>query len=245
MTDAWSRWKRLWRRLEHSAPVRRVKRRVRQITGRELRHFVQVRVATERIGGWTLSPAHLARNGVAYSLGVGEDAALDFALVERFGLEVHAFDPTPRAVAWISTQTPPAGFHFHPVGVADFDGVAGFAASATEANPSFRLTARADAGAVDGGTRCEVRRLTTLAREIGHERIELLKMDVEGAEYAVLDDLLASELVVPQLLVEFHHRFGSIGRDATAHAVAKLLSAGYRIFAISPGGREYSFLRSA
>ena len=68
-------------------------------------------------------------------------------------------------------------------------------------------------------------------------------MDIEGAEYEVLDDLLASPLKPTQLLVEFHHHFPGIELEKTADLIGRLRADGYRIFAISDAGREVSFLR--
>ena len=56
-----------------------------------------------------------------------------------------------------------------------------------------------------------VRRLSTIMRELGHGAIDLLKMDIEGAEYEVIADLLACGADVRQLLVEFHHRWPEVG----------------------------------
>jgi hypothetical protein len=42
-----------------------------------------------------------------------------------------------------------------------------------------------------------------------------MKMDIEGAEYEVLDGLLSSPIKPTQLLVEFHHRFPGIGLEKT------------------------------
>jgi FkbM family methyltransferase len=240
----WLRWKRWWRALETAPLTMLAKRRVRQLFGRELRHFVEVRIPTVQYGDWVFSPTELRAGGTAYSLGVGEDAILDIALIERFALEVHAFDPTPRAVAWVAGQKLPASFHFHPVGVAGYDGTAEFAASSKPDDPSFTLAGHASSGTERA--HCEVRRLSTLAQQLGHRCIEMIKIDIEGAEYAVIDDLLRSELKAHQILVEFHHRFKGVGHDRTAQAVQSLRRAGYRIFAISPNGQEYSFvLRSA
>jgi len=42
----------------------------------------------------------------------------------------------------------------------------------------------------------------TIARRLGHSRVSLLKLDVEGAEYGALRGLLASGLRPSQLLVD-------------------------------------------
>ena len=85
-------------------------------------------------------------------------------------------------------------------------------------------------------------RLGTILKMLGHSCIDLLKMDIEGAEYDVLADLLTQRIPVKQILVEFHHRWPQIGVDKTRQAIHALNAAGYKIFSVSPGGEEYSFL---
>jgi hypothetical protein len=79
-------------------------------------------------------------------------------------------------------------------------------------------------------------------KELGHDSIDILKMDVEGAEYAVLHDVLENSIIVRQLCVEFHHRWREIGVSKTREAISALRARGYRIFHISDSGEEYSFL---
>jgi len=85
--------------------------------------------------------------------------------------------------------------------------------------------------------------LSSITTKLDHDRIDLLKIEIEGAEYELLDALLASDIKPTQLLVEFHHRFPGIGIDKTAALSKRLGDAGYKIFAISDIGREVSFLR--
>jgi hypothetical protein len=79
--------------------------------------------------------------------------------------------------------------------------------------------------------------LSSIATRLGHARIDLLKMDIEGAEYEVLEELLASPIKPNQLLIEFHHRFPTIGLEKTADMIRRLQMAGYKIFAISETGQ--------
>ena len=238
----WSRWKRQWRRLETSGLMRLVKRRTRQLIGTELRHFVQVRVPKERYGGWTLSPGGLEAGSVVYSFGVGDDVTFELALIARYGVEVHAFDPTPVSIAWVESRQLPAGFHFHAYGVANYDGVAWFNPPVNPANSYTMLQRPQTANAAVAGA---VYRLPTILQLLGHDRIDLLKLDIEGVEYPVIDELLAAGIEVRQLLVEFHHRWPNVGRARTQRAVDMLGERGYRIIAISWAGSEYSFIRVA
>jgi len=69
-------------------------------------------------------------------------------------------------------------------------------------------------------------------------------MDIEGAEYGVLADMLTCGIPVKQLLVEFHHRWPQLGIEKTKQAIRALNAAGYRIFSVSPSGEEYGSCRS-
>ena len=80
------------------------------------------------------------------------------------------------------------------------------------------------------------------AEDLGHDSLDILKMDIEGAEYAVLHNVLENSIPVTQLCVEFHHRWREIGVSRTREAISALRARGYRIFHISDSGEEYSFL---
>jgi len=86
--------------------------------------------------------------------------------------------------------------------------------------------------------------LSSITEKLGHNHIDVLKMDIEGAEYEVLEGLLDSPVLPTQLLVEFHHRFVENGLERTYDIINRLRGADYEIFAISEIGREISFLKS-
>ena len=95
-----------------------------------------------------------------------------------------------------------------------------------------------------GGTEVPARTLRTIMKDLGHEQIDVLKMDIEGAEYGVLAGLLESTVRPVQILVEFHHRFSSLHKSQTLKAVKELREAGYALAHISSTGREFSFVHN-
>jgi FkbM family methyltransferase len=198
------------------------------------------RLGTE-YGAHAVLPDRLGPDSVVYSFGVGEDISFDLALVQRWGMTVHAFDPTPRSIAWVKTQSPPALFVMNGVGLAATDGEAVFEAPANPAHISHRMTTSAQAGAVT----MPVRRLSTLMAERGHTRLDVLKMDIEGAEYDVIDDLVRTGARPAQILVEFHPNQGVRQAWLTRRAMAALRSVGYRVFAVSASRREVSLVNTA
>lgn len=197
----------------------------------------------EQHGEWFLTPEGMGPDSVIYSLGIGRDISFDLSVIERFGANVHAFDPTPSAVAWLSEQSLPPEFQVIQLGVAGFDGTAEFSPPEDPLNPSFGYQGRSSAG--PGAVVCDVRRLPTLMGMLEHTEIDLLKIDIEGAEYEVIEDLIAQNVPVRQLLVEFHHRKPGIGPGPTREAVSQLRGAGFELFHMSVSGQEMAFKRTA
>ena len=192
-------------------------------------------------GRWSVALEGLGPGSVVYALGVGTDISFERDLIARCGVVVHAFDPTPIALDWAAKQALPEGFTLHPYGVADFDGTARFAAPRKRKFPSFSLVRSDGAGpAVDA----PVHRLVTLGSMLRLPPPDLVKMDIEGAEYGVLGDMLASGILPRQILVEFHHRWREVGARRTRDALALLGRHGYRIVDVAPSGLEYTLLRS-
>jgi len=194
--------------------------------------------------GWTVCPTGLDAASIVYSVGVGAEISFDRALIERFGLTVHAFDPTPRSVAWVAAQDLPAGFVFHPLGLAAHDGTIAFHPPRKETSAHFTPVRRHRRSDESSRVECPVRRLATLMRDLGHDHLDLLKLDIEGGEYEVLEDVLDAELDVRQLAVEFHHCYRTIPYARTRDAVHRLQAAGFRVFHVSERTYEISFLRS-
>ena len=72
--------------------------------------------------------------------------------------------------------------------------------------------------------------------ELGHRYIDVVKMDIEGSEYDVINDISRSKIRPKQLLIEFHHRFPEVGIRRTKVAISTLRSMGYKIFSVSSHG---------
>jgi FkbM family methyltransferase len=153
---------------------------------------------------------------------------------------VYAFDPTPKSIAWARANIREPSLVFHPIGLAPCDGVAEFAPPATASHVSFaRLTeALRDR---EGIVRLRVQSLSSIMRRFSHHRLDLLKMDIEGWEYCVIDSMLTSPIRPEQMAVEFHHGMYGYSYTDTNRVVARLRQSGYAIFHISATGREYSF----
>lgn len=153
-------------------------------------------------GGWTIPAGVLDSNSVCYCVGVGEDATFDFALIERFGCTVHAFDPTPEAHAYIAgVGALPEEFVYHQYGVWSEDTMLRFY---VPRNPEVDISHSAlNLQKTDRYFEAPVRCVRSIMDELGHDSIDLLKLDIEGAEHAVLDHLVREGIKPRTLCVEF------------------------------------------
>jgi FkbM family methyltransferase len=190
---------------------------------------------------WTIIPHLINIDSIIYSFGTGTDISFDLAIIEKFGATVHAFDPTPKSILWIKNQQLPDKFIFHAKGLASHDGKAKFSLPDNPLHVSATILHKPDN---QGFFIADVNRINTFMNELSHNRIDILKMDIEGAEYEVIDDLIASDIQVTQLLIEFHHRFQNVGVSKTRYAIYKLRKAGFSVFNVSDTGEEISFVKN-
>ncbi len=222
----------------------RGKRILKQVLGWDVWNYAQVTIPREFHGseseGWCVASNILSPGSIVYSIGIGDDVSFDLSLIDRYGVNVYAYDPTPESIEWVARQKLPDTFHFYGKGLAHYDGVAHFYRHKKETNICHSMSLRKET--VQNAIEAPVERLKTLCKENNHTEIDLLKMDIEGAEYEVLDDILQSDIKIGQILVEFHHRFKSIPPRITKNAIANLNKLGYKIFFVSLKGREYSFI---
>jgi FkbM family methyltransferase len=221
------------------------KRVIKSLLGRDFFLSVDPRIRHERFGsdygGWNVVTSAIDAKSVVYSFGVGEDATFDLGLITRFGVTVHAFDPTPRSIVWVQEQGMPQQFVMHNYGLAAEDGTATFY---PPENPEHVSHSMLEKSATKGqAISLPVKSLTTIMKELGHEKIDLLKLDIEGAEYEVLKSLIDLNIRPQQILVEFHHRFTDAGMESTRHAVRALQQEGYRLFSVSRSVEEFCFIR--
>jgi FkbM family methyltransferase len=234
----------LRRRIKSSRCYWRIKLFLKRISGRELWLRRQIHLPTRGETDWRYDPSRLDRASVVYSFGVGDDIAFETALIEYHGLTVHAFDPTPYARAWIEGRQFSSRLAFHPWAVSGRDGRLELYPRVNTKGRRSKTMWTSDPAQADDGLGIEVPAysVASLMRMLGHSRIDLMKMDIEGAEYESLDAMLADRILPRQLLVEFHHRFPGIGKHRTRASIKRLQAAGYRIFSISPTGREIGFV---
>lgn len=217
---------------------------LKRISGKELWLKPEVDFETTETADWSFIGSKLGPDSIVYSLGVGDTIDFDLDLIARFGATVFAFDPTPYSMEWVRRQKLPEGFVFKPWAVSGGDGKLRLYRRVNRHGKSAEImwTADEQAGDPDDYIDAPAYTIASIMDLLKHEKVDLLKMDVEGAEYDILDGLRDVKRLPEQLLVEFHHRFPGIGKSRTAASIDMLHKLGYKIFGLSETGREVGFV---
>lgn len=138
-------------------------------------------------------PAHVLHKGsICYCAGVGYELSFELELIRRFWCRVFGFDPSPRAKNFVSRIGAEAvGFDFHGLALGDQDGTKQFANSADQTYISTPSTANSDLHRTDKHYESLCRRVSTLMKELGHQHLALLKLDLDSGTHEVVAKFLA------------------------------------------------------
>ena len=168
---------------------------------------------------------------VVYCAGVGKGMSFEEELAKQTPRPILVFDPSPTGIATVEACHP-ENLEFLAVGVAAKCGTIEFSVPRDAGEGSFSV-------AQDGLEKVsfECWDLAKIMSRGGDTSIDLLKMDIEGFEYDIVNGMLDDEIPVRQLCVEFHPWLGP-GR--TFKTIRRLYRAGYRIIHKHRG--DYTFL---
>ena len=186
---------------------------------------------------WNLYAGNLGHDSIVLSGGVGKDISTELELVDVFGCHIDLFDPSPTGAKTMSIE---ANQHprieFYAEGLAGESGEIGFSEPVDAAEGSFTI------GRDDAGIQFACRSLSEFAEQRGYQSVDLVKLDIEGFEYDVIEDLLQNGPPVNQFCIEFHHFEDHISWRQTAQSLKLLGEAGFQL--IHKVGTDYTLLHT-
>ena len=206
-------------------------------------------------GGWYIpKDIELNENSVIYSAGVGEDISFDLLLSDKYNCKILLIDPTKRAIKHykeILTYYQKIEWNF--TGDIQRD----YRAYIENLKPNFNKISYLDKGLWTEKAKLkfykqtnpkyvsqslkkemfghdfyevEVNSIKNIMKKNNHDKIDLLKLDIEGAEIEVLNNMLDDEIYPKYLCIEFDLLIKKKDyENKTAKLVSRLQSEGYKI----------------
>jgi FkbM family methyltransferase len=168
----------------------------------------------------------LNENSVFYSFGAGEDIFVEVELSKRYNCESHIFDPTPKSIEhFIQFKKKVSEGELMNIDRSDkrFYNID---------KEEFKLLKYNDCGIWNSDTNVEfylpendnhvscsiiniqntdkkitvpVKTLKTIMQDNKHSKVDYLKIDIEGAEYDIIDSVLIND--INMMYIEFHANF--------------------------------------
>lgn len=189
--------------------------------------------------GFQIVPSFLQKKEslTAYSFGIGTDFSFEMELVQKYGMDVYAFDPCPGVIEEMKRHNLPKKLKYYPWGLSNEDALKTFYCPSDGVNYSEYFAPWTG----NDKTQMQVYRLSTLMEKIGHDHIDILKMDIEGSEFFALPDILNMGVVFDQLCMETHARIFPDSVDKVRSLKRLLNSHGYLM--VSYSGEDQTYIR--
>jgi len=202
--------------------------------------------------GYWVPSNFLNKHSVCYCVGAGEDISFDTQLKTKYDCAIYIFDPTPASkkhfdeVVKASLSNEPLPFpplnpeyryaisynklkemHFIEEGVWSHKDVLKFYDADQDNYVSHSVVLFKDSGKT---MELPVNSIKNFMTQFGHRSIDLLKLEIEGAEYTVIDSLIRDKADVKIIAVEFdeiYHKKGVAHLVRIRNYTRKLQKAGY------------------
>lgn len=199
---------------------------------------------------WTIPENILTQGSICYLVGAGEDISFDCAVAEKYQCKVFILDPTPRAISHfekvkksgVINDSVISLIKFLPVGLWKENTTLKFYAPEKEEYVSHSVV---NLQKTERYFEAQVKTLATFMKENGQESIDLLKIDIEGAEYEVIKSIIKDKIFPKILCVEFDETFHPLDdhhKERINESLNLLLNSGYKLFNLDYPG-NYTLIK--
>ncbi len=217
--------------------------------------------------GYDIPSKLLDSSSICYCIGAGDDITFDTEIAVMYGSKVFIFDPMPEAkthylelVVKTKKNEPlsvwenfPFTYRIKPeqlsnltfmeLGVWDSEKIIKFYEPTRENYNSHSIL---NLQKSDTYIESPVDRLSNIMKKLNHSYVDLVKIEIEGAEYTVIETIIKDKLDIKMILVEFdevYHKNGPAHLMRIKKSTNLILNAGYKMVHTTPNYKR-TFLRN-
>ena len=202
--------------------------------------------------GYYVPANYLDKNSICYCVGAGDDISFDTELKILYDSHIVIFDPTPaskdhflKLKETVEKNEPTPPVHGDPaftyrISLEKLNEIIFVEKGIWTENTLLKFHDPEIGGYVSQSVflfkdskkvmELPVDRLNNLMRSLNHDKVDLVKLEIEGAEYTVIDTILEDKIDVKMILVEFDEVFHAKGFShllRIKRTCDKLKKAGY------------------
>ena len=177
-------------------------------------------------GGWMINTDLVPPGSTIISAGVGEDISFDNFLIKKKNCQVIGIDPTPKSHNFIEKLNPMNNFVLIKKALSAVnDDLVEIYRNKNPDHVSESILSKHQAVKNYDYYYSETVSLNFLLEK--YKNVSVIKMDVEGSEYEIIDNLKEVPETVRQICVEFHHFCSNKTIEDTYRCIEKLKSLGF------------------
>lgn len=190
---------------------------------------------------YCLEASYLNSSSIVYSCGIGDDFTFDLDLGEYLGRPTYAFDLTPQSLKKYSILYNLHKPIFYNFGISDINGEERF--NILKESIHYMATSNTISNKQEkkDSMTFPVRTIPSIMKELKHSHIDVLKMDIEGAEFRVLQTLFNSKIYPTQITMEIHNIDDKLNLE---FALSLMADNDYTMIWNSDEYKECTFIRN-
>lgn len=186
-------------------------------------------------------------NACVVSAGLGTDTNFEEDILNKYkNANIYAFDPTPKSIEFVKNVKhldENERFHFFPYGISKEDGRMRFYLPID--NTAVSCSSIRNMYSSKKYIEVETKSFESVLKLSSMNKIDILKLDIEGTEFAVIEDILNSGIEITQICLEIHPLYFENPYLTTKSFMKKLFESNYKISYITRKGlgNELSFIK--
>lgn len=195
-------------------------------------------------GGWPILLDHLNQDSICYCGGAGLDISFEKSLSEKYNCNFIIIEPIKKYIEKLKPQVKNfEKIKFINLGLDKSENILNFNNAGGISYSHFHRENKTES--------IDTIKLSNLMKQNNHSRLDLFKMDIEGSEYGIIDDIIENNLDIDVINVEFHGNwmggwksdsFPKPPQELYLEGINKLFDYGYYM-AWAVGLKDHMFIK--